>query len=261
MGKELRTDEKHRVKRPKPAEGGPAKQPQVDSSPAVAGMLNLQHQVGNRAVQRLLAQRDGGDASGGAIELDDEMASRINRERGGGQQMDSAVQADMGQAMGRDFDGVRVHTSTESDDLNRQLGAKAFTTGKDVFFRQGAYDPASSGGQELIAHELTHVAQQSSGLGGSQGRMMVNAPGDAYERQADAVSKDVTGVGAQVQKQEEEEQVGPALQKQEDEEQIGPALQKQEEEEQIEPALQKQEEEEQIGPALQKQEDEEPVNG
>ncbi len=258
MGKELRTEEKHRVKRPKPAEGGPAKQPQTDSSPAVAGMLSLQHQVGNRAVQRLLAQRDGGGASGGAMDLDDETANRINRERGGGQQMDSAVQADMGQAMGHDFDGVRVHTSTESDALNRQLGAKAFTTGQDVFFRQGAYDPASSGGKELIAHELTHVVQQSSGLGGSGSGMTVNPPGDAYERQADSVSKDVTGVGAQVQMQAEEEEVQKQAEEEEVQMQEEEEVQMQEEEEvqmQEEEEVQMQEEEE----VQMQAEEEEPV--
>jgi Domain of unknown function (DUF4157) len=66
----------------------------------------------------------------------------------------------MGQAMGTDFSRVRVHTDGQSDRLNRSIQAKAFTTGQDVFFRQGAYNPGSRGGQELIAHELTHVVQQ-----------------------------------------------------------------------------------------------------
>ena len=57
--------------------------------------------------------------------------------------------------MGHDLSGVRVHTSPEADDLSHQLGAKAFTTNQDVFFREGAYEPHSSAGQELIAHELT----------------------------------------------------------------------------------------------------------
>jgi len=45
--------------------------------------------------------------------------------------------------------------------LNKSIQAKAFTTGQDVFFRQGAYVPSSRNGQELIAHELTHVVQQN----------------------------------------------------------------------------------------------------
>jgi hypothetical protein len=69
----------------------------------------------------------------------------------------------MGQAMGADFSGVKVHTDSQSDQLNKSIQAKAFTTGQDVFFRQGAYEPSSQGGQELIAHELTHVVQQNGG--------------------------------------------------------------------------------------------------
>jgi hypothetical protein len=69
----------------------------------------------------------------------------------------------MGQAMGADFSGVKVHTDAQSDQLNKSIQAKAFTTGQDVFFRQGAYEPSSQGGQELIAHELTHVVQQNGG--------------------------------------------------------------------------------------------------
>lgn len=63
--------------------------------------------------------------------------------------------------MGADFSGVKVHTDAQADQLSRSIQAKAFTTGQDVFFRQGAYEPGSRGGQELIAHELTHVVQQT----------------------------------------------------------------------------------------------------
>ena len=45
-------------------------------------------------------------------------------------------------------------------ELNDQLQARAFTTGSDVFFRKGDYQPTSHEGQELLAHELTHVVQQ-----------------------------------------------------------------------------------------------------
>jgi hypothetical protein len=55
---------------------------------------------------------------------------------------------------------VNIHADSEADSLNKQVGARAFTTGSDIFFRQGEYNPASSNGQELLAHELTHVVQQ-----------------------------------------------------------------------------------------------------
>jgi hypothetical protein len=98
----------------------------------------------------------GGEAS---TDLD----TAINSARGGGQSLDAGLQRSMGQAMGADFSGVKVHTDAKSDQLNQSIQAKAFTTGQDVFFRQGEYNPGNRGGQELIAHELTHVVQQNGG--------------------------------------------------------------------------------------------------
>ncbi|WP_293163664.1 DUF4157 domain-containing protein [Okeania sp. SIO2C9] len=105
------------------------------------------------AVNRMNGYR-GGEATG-------DLESSINSARGSGQPLDQGLQEKMGQAMGADFSGVRVHTDAQSDQLNQSIQAKAFTTGQDVFFRQGAYEPSSRGGQELIAHELTHVVQQN----------------------------------------------------------------------------------------------------
>ena len=96
-------------------------------------------------------------------EATNDLDTAINSARGGGQSLDAGLQRSMGQAMGADFSGVKVHTDAQSDQLNQSIQAKAFTTGQDVFFRQGAYDPGSRGGQELIAHELTHVVQQNGG--------------------------------------------------------------------------------------------------
>ena len=115
---------------------------------------------GNKLRKKPLQRREnvgGGDAS-------TELESSIQRARGGGQPLAANLQRSMGQAMGADFSGVKVHTDSQSDQLNQSIQAKAFTTGQDVFFRQGAYEPSSRGGQELIAHELTHVVQQNGGL-------------------------------------------------------------------------------------------------
>ncbi len=118
--------------------------------------------------------------------------SAINRARGEGQLLDDGVQAQMSQTLGHDFSGVRVHTGEEADALNRQLSAKAFTTGQDIFFQRGAYDPASGSGHELIAHELTHVAQQSAGrVSGDGGGMTARPAGDALEQEADVLGKKV----------------------------------------------------------------------
>ncbi|MDB9494042.1 DUF4157 domain-containing protein [Spirulina major CS-329] len=97
----------------------------------------------------------------GATAAPVEIESEIHRAQGSGQALDPQLQRSMGQAMGADFSHVKVHTDRTSDTLNHALQAKAFTTGSDVFFRQGEYNPSSKGGQELIAHELTHVVQQT----------------------------------------------------------------------------------------------------
>jgi hypothetical protein len=227
MAKEQLSGEDRVLKTPKPEHKDPVKHPPGGAPATLPPLAGLQRRVGNRAVQRLLAQRAGEDPA----ELDEDVATRIDRERGGGQSLDGALQARMGEAMGHDLSGVRVHTSREADSLNRQLSAKAFTTGKDVFFRAGAYDPHSSGGQELIAHELTHVVQQASGAVSGGGRMTVNPPGDAYEQEADTIAERVTASAAapQVQRQSslEEEEEPVQTQAEEEEEEEEPPLQMQ----------------------------------
>ncbi|MEH2058455.1 MAG: DUF4157 domain-containing protein [Nostoc sp.] len=92
-----------------------------------------------------------------------DMETSINQARGGGQTIADNIREPMEVAFGADFSGVKVHTDGQSDQLNRSIQARAFTTGQDVFFRQGEYNPGSRGGQELLAHELTHVVQQNGG--------------------------------------------------------------------------------------------------
>jgi len=105
--------------------------------------------------------RDGG-VGGGAV--DDSVEQSIQSARGSGQGLSEDIKEPMEQAFGADFSGVRVHNNSNADQLNRSLNAQAFTTGQDIFFKQGEYSPASRGGQELLAHELTHVVQQNGGV-------------------------------------------------------------------------------------------------
>ena len=84
----------------------------------------------------------------------------IQAAKGHGQPLASEVQTAMGPALGINLNQVRVHTDGRADTLNQSLQSHAFTTGQDIFFRRGTYDPSSQHGQALLAHELTHVAQQ-----------------------------------------------------------------------------------------------------
>ncbi|MBE9209429.1 DUF4157 domain-containing protein [Nostoc sp. LEGE 06077] len=99
----------------------------------------------------------------GGIAASPDVETGIQRARGSGQPLADSIREPMEQAFGADFSSVRIHADSQADQLNQSIQAKAFTTGQDVFFRQGAYKPGSRGGQELLAHELTHVVQQESG--------------------------------------------------------------------------------------------------
>jgi hypothetical protein len=161
------------------------------SQPARAerSLLQLQRQYGNRYVERVLnLARENLDRSE-VPDVTPGVEQAIQQKRGGGEAMEGGVRRQMESSLGADFSGVRVHTDHQSDSLNRSLNARAFTTGQDIFFRQGAYEPASSSGRELIAHELTHVVQQ----GGDQVRraMSVSQPGDPHEVEAERTARAV----------------------------------------------------------------------
>jgi hypothetical protein len=77
-----------------------------------------------------------------------------------GQPVHESVRPLMESRIGFDFSKVRVHTDPRAAESARSLNAKAYTSGSNVVFAQGQYDPFSAAGQSLLAHELTHVAQQ-----------------------------------------------------------------------------------------------------
>ncbi len=168
--------------------------------PAPETLQRLQRQYGNRFVQRVvdLARRGEGEAS-----VTPEVEQAIHGARGGGQPLDTGARAQLEPAFGASFGGVRVHADGQADTLNRALSARAFTTGQDIFFKHGEYNPGSSGGRELLAHELTHVVQQNGSQ--VQTKLTLGAPGDRYEQEADSVARAVMQQEQQPKPGEEED--------------------------------------------------------
>lgn len=166
-------------------------------------ITQMQRTVGNASVQRFLAQRSGQ----GPSPVDDDTAGLINNRRGSGSTLDDGIANKAGAVMGQDFSGVNVHTDSTADNLSRDLGAVAFTTGNDIFFRSGAYNPKSSDGQKLISHELTHVVQQGASAPSVQSKMTVNDPNDQYEKEADSVAEQVMSKPDDVAVQQQEEEM------------------------------------------------------
>ncbi|MBN3923788.1 DUF4157 domain-containing protein [Nostoc sp. NMS4] len=127
-------------------------------------------------VQPILQRRE---HSGNGMTDAPDLEASIQQVRGRGQPLEKKTQKQMRQAFGADFSKVKVHTDGQSDQLNRSIQAKAFTTQQDVFSRQGEYNPASRGGQELLAHQLTPVVQQNGSA--------VQAKSDIVQRAPDTV--------------------------------------------------------------------------
>jgi len=96
------------------------------------------------------------------LTVSENLEAQINTARGSGQPLNEPVRAYLEPHFKSDFSQVRIHTDAEADKLSQQLGARAFTTGGDIFFRSGEYNPETPSGQKLLAHELTHTQQQGA---------------------------------------------------------------------------------------------------
>jgi hypothetical protein len=81
---------------------------------------------------------------------------------GGGRPLPGATRAIMEARLGADLSSVRVHTGPQAVQLSRDLKARAFTHRSHIYFGDGEYNPGSSAGQRLLAHELTHTMQQGA---------------------------------------------------------------------------------------------------
>lgn len=99
------------------------------------------------------------NASSGT-QVSSDTANAITASKGKGSTMDKATQSFMSNRFGADFSRIKIHTDGEAVQLNRQLQAKAFTVGSDIYFNEGQYNPGSASGKHLLAHELTHTLQQ-----------------------------------------------------------------------------------------------------
>ncbi|HEY4346857.1 MAG TPA: DUF4157 domain-containing protein [Gaiellaceae bacterium] len=155
-------------------------------APQLDGAQQLASAVGNQGFGQLARQGAGILPDGRAHPA---VESAIATARGGGQTLDQGSREKVGGALGDPLSDVRVHTDEKADALASSVSARAFTTGNDVFFKKGEYSPGSSSGQELIAHELTHVVQQRGAS--TSGPLQVSQPGDALENEAEAAADEL----------------------------------------------------------------------
>jgi hypothetical protein len=161
--------------------------PTVRRDEPEAAVSRLGSSMGNRDLSRVIAQmRDGeGILPGGLVHPDVEAA--IGAASGRGNRLHAGVAEQVGGAYGQPMGDVRVHHDDHAAALSRAVSARAFTVGSDIFFGAGEYQPDSTGGRELLAHELAHVVQQQGAP--DAGPLTVSQPGDTLEREAEAAAR------------------------------------------------------------------------
>ncbi len=119
------------------------------------------------------------------FQADSNLENRLNSSQDGGSPLSEEVRSFMEPRFGADFSQVRVHTGSESVQMNQDLNAQAFTHGQDVYFGSGK----SPGNDALTAHELTHVLQQNYGLATSVNPKIQKRAGTYVQRRTDIIQR------------------------------------------------------------------------
>ena len=176
-------EEQERHRAPAPPQRAPEQLEEAPESP----VERLASGIGNRNFRQVVARMAEGEGIMGNGTVHPDVQAAIAAMSGKGTRLDRQTIGSLSKTHG-DVSDARIHTGHDADKLARSVNATAFTVGQDVFFRNGTYDPGSKKGKELIAHELTHVVQQRGAP--ADGPLQVSQPGDALEREADAVARD-----------------------------------------------------------------------
>ncbi|MCE7005795.1 DUF4157 domain-containing protein [Kibdelosporangium philippinense] len=165
---------------------------QVNEPPRTEPVANAKEDAvfagGNQMIARLIAGESEGLPG-------DNVADQIRGRLGGGSPLPAQLRTQMESGLGQSLGDVRLHTDSAAANLSDQLGARAFTTGNDVFFNSGVYNPSSTEGYHTLAHEVTHTLQQSAGpVAGTEVSpgLSVSDPHDHDERAAHAAADKLT---------------------------------------------------------------------
>lgn len=216
----------------------PQTSPEAPASDLPSSILTLQRSAGNQAVSGLLQRKPaaatlpvsepgdtserqadrvadevmGSQATAGSLQEGGSVSSKASgaatgsvHDLGSGEPLDPAMRASFEPDFGADFSGVRVHSDEKAARSARDLNARAFTVGSDVVFAEGEYQPHTSAGKHLLAHELAHVVQQ--GAGPAMVQRAVALKDDDYKALAAQIHDAIFPVGT------DEEAIFSALQK------------------------------------------------
>jgi hypothetical protein len=219
-----------------PAQAGTMLSGKLNKVQRQAIIQSVGQHYGNRQVQRLVSQTQRSASSGAeGGPLESELISRIQSERSNGQPMDTSVRRQVEGSLGQDLSAVRVHSGDTAAELSSQMGAKAFTTGRDIFLGEGA----SATDTSLMTHEATHTIQQGMGEAAPSS---IGAADTEHEHAAEhnAAHGAEGGLGVQREAEEDELQMmrDPEVQREAEEDELqmmrDPEVQREGEEEEEE---------------------------
>jgi hypothetical protein len=108
--------------------------------------------------------------------------------RRSGRSLPAVLRGEMEARLGCDFSDVRLHTDAEAARSANEVAAEAYTVGRHIVFGDGRFDPGSTTGRRLLAHELAHAASVPPGTVPPHGELRISAPADPAERRATAVA-------------------------------------------------------------------------
>jgi hypothetical protein len=167
--------------------------PTIQRKCACGGNAGAKSECSGCQSKRQLVQRQAQD--GAAQSLPSSVMDVVQSH--GGEPLPESTKDYMESALGTDLSGVRVHTSPQVARAAQDINAEAFTQGQDIYFGAGRYEPDTTSGKKLLAHELTHTIQQRSGLvGPARAGDSVSHPDDPQEREAEAVANRVVSGSA-----------------------------------------------------------------
>ncbi len=131
--------------------------------------------------EQVLQTKSNGDTAGTTSTV---LTDQLQQSKGGGQPLDLRTKSFMESRFGADFSKIKIHTTGSAQRMNREINARAFTLGNNIYFNEGQYQPTSYGGKHLLAHELVHTVQQNQehSLGSTVFRQEGEVDEDGCER-------------------------------------------------------------------------------
>ncbi|MCE7991879.1 MAG: DUF4157 domain-containing protein [Roseivirga sp.] len=133
-------------------------EPEVQSSPEEEDQVQAMPGDTDQAEDGLIQSKDGSTTVSQGFE------SKLDSAKAGGTPLPQSTISKVEPHVNADLSGVRVHTDSNAVQLNQSLGAQAFANQNHIFFNEGKYNPGTTAGDHLIAHEATHTVQQGASL-------------------------------------------------------------------------------------------------